>query len=412
MKLRLLLFSVLVMPLICSDTIVWAADVTLIPGINFRLKYDDNIEFKYENTDDTGDDDTEDKTDDKQDDLIYAVEPMLTYDYATEINRLKAEAIISAVNFIENDNYNTIYQIYKLEGDSKLTELFTLSADLRYTKDSTLDSLLEETGRVTERDDEQRYNLNGGFFLNVTELIRVGGEYRYRQTDFGSELNEDTNDDTVSFVYSQRLKNQLDSLSLRTSYAFRELRTHETNTYRMMLGWTRDFSETFSIHAFLGGRYTEQFTFNSNSERTKNESGGYLADLRFYKLTDNMRTELRYHHDQVYEVNGGAREIDKFIIGLDRNLTERLALGIDFTATFSRDVDKKDTDNSQYYETIPKIVYNLTENHRLGLYYSFQYSYDDSVRVKDADNNDYEVSKDKYRNMVWLDLTFFFPQKM
>lgn len=369
---------------------LWAADKMLTSSIGFIALYDDNVAFESDEN--------------KRDDFLYAVNPSLTFDYATEITKFKANALLDYQNYIDNSTYNALNQTYKLEGDSNFTELLTLSADLKYIRDNTLESQVEETGKVEQREDRQRYDLKGKLFLNFTELIRIGGSYQFRNTEYDSEYTEDYSDDTVSFIYNQRLKNQLDSLIFISSYAYREVRTHETNTYRALFGWSRDLSETFKIKVSLGGRFTEQYTYDSNSTRLKSETNGYLADISFFKQSDFWLTELEYRRDQVYgSRNDGAFEVDFFKIGLKRNLTERLKTGIELSLYLTRDVDENVTQNSHLYAIKPNITYNLTEYHVVGLYYSYQGEYDDS-RPEDEETAD--------RNRVWIGLAFNFPKQL
>lgn len=389
MKYRILLHHILIIFVYGAVQCVWAADTTVTPSISLTGQYDDNVSFQRGN--------------EKDEDYLYQIRPTITFDYKTEINRIVAEAILNYQNYINNDGFNTLNQQYKLEGDSNFTELLTLFADLNYIKDNTLDSQLEEEGRVQDRQERGRYDLRGGLFFNLTELIRVGGDYRYRQTNYNEDYPEDYNDDVVSFIYNQRLRNQLDSLRFRTSYAYREVRTHETNTYRIVFGWNRKFSETFNVGAAVGGRITEEYSYNANTEREKDETTGLLADVNFTKHSDAVRTDLSYRRDQVYTAEAGAREVDSFNIGFDRNITERFKLGIDLRFYLTRNLNKDIQDDSRFYEVNPKIIYNLTEYHRLGLFYSYQHDYDDKKEedLKDAD-----------RNRAWLTLEFNFPKKL
>jgi len=389
MKYRILLLHIMILIVYGTVQCAWAADTTVTPSIGLTGQYDDNVSFQRGNK--------------KDEDYLYQIRPTITFDYKTEINRIVAEAILNYQNYIDNDNLNSLNQQYKLEGDSNFTELLTLFADLNYTKDNTLESQLEEEGRVQDRQERGRYDLKGGLFFNLTELIRVGGDYRYRQTNYTEDYPEDYNDDVVSFIYNQRLKNQLDSLRFRTSYAYREVRTHQTNTYRMVFGWSRIFNEAFNIGVLLGGRFTEEYAYNANTEREKDESTGLIADLNFTKHSDVIRTDLRYRRDQVYTAEAGAREVDTFKVGLDRNITERFKFGIDLSFYLTRNLKNDIKDASQFYEVKPKIIYNLTEYHRLGLFYSYQHDYDDAKE---------ENLKDAARNRAWLTIIFNFPKKL
>jgi hypothetical protein len=388
MKYRILLLNILIVFGFGAVQGAWGADVTLTPKIDLTGLYDDNVSFQ--------------RGDKKDEDYLYQIRPAVTFDYKTEINRLVAEAILDYQNYINNDNFNSLNTTCTLEGDSNFTELLTLFADLKYIKDNTLESQLEEEGKVDKRQDRARYDLRGGLFLNVTELIRIGGDYRYRQTNYEEDYPEDYNDDDVSFIYNQRLRNQLDSLTFRTSYAFREVRDKETNTYRALFGWIREFSETFRFGTSVGARFTEQYEYNSETERQKDEHTGFLADFNFTKNTEIMRTSLGYHRDQVYVADGDAREVDSFNIKLDRNMTERFRFGINLKYYLTTNITTDSTDdNSQFYEVKPSIIYNLTEYHLLGLFYSYQHEFDNSNDSKNAD-----------RNRVWVTLSFNFPRKL
>ena len=391
MKYRILLLNILIMIGIGSVPCAWGADVTLTPKIDLTGQYDDNVAFQ--------------RGDKKEEDYLYQIQPAITFDYKTEINRLVAEGILDYQNYINNDNLNAFNTTCKLEGDSNFTELLTLFADLKYVRDNTLESQLEEEGKVQKRQDRDRYDLRGGLFFNLTELIRVGGDYRYRQTNYEEDFPEDYNDDVVSFIYNQRLRNQLDSLTFRTSYAFREVRDKETDTYRALFGWVREFSETFRFGASIGARFTEQYEYNSNTERQKDDTTGLLADFNFTKDTEIMRTNLNYHLDQVSVAEGEERDVHSFNIKLDRNITERFRVGINLKYYLSSNINKNSKDdNSQFYEINPNITYNLTEYHTVGLFYSYQHEFDDSNKNNDPKNAD--------RNRVWVTLSFNFPRKL
>lgn len=404
MKPRILLLNILIVIGFGAVQGAWGADITLTPKIDLTGEYDDNVAFQRGSENDQNNYKT-------KEDYIFHVNPAVTFDYKTEINRLLAEAKLDYQNYVNNDNLNSLNTTFTLEGDSNFTELLTLFADLEYIKDNTLESQLDEEGKVQKvqaRQDRQRYDLKGGLFLNVTELIRIGGDYRYRQTNYDEDYPEDYNDDDVGFIYNQRLRNQLDSLTFRTSYAFREVRDKETNIYRALFGWTREFSETFKFGASIGGRFTEQYQYvaaeneGDEPERQKDETTGLLADFNFTRNTEIMRTKINYHLDQVSVAEGEERNVHSFKIKLDRNITERFRLGIDLRYYLSSNINKDSKDDSsQFYEVKPNIIYNLTEYHLLGLFYSYQHEFDDNNDHKNAD-----------RNRVWVTLSFNFPRKL
>lgn len=367
----------------CFPGLLIAGEISMVPKVKIAGLYDDNVFFS--NTDPV-------------DDYTSIISPGLTFDYDSEISNLGADFRVDIYNYLnESEDLNTVDQYYQIDGKTKFTERLDLFADAAIAKDTTLDSELTESGTVGIRQDRDRYDLHGGVFFNFTELTQLGFDYRYRQTDYESESSEDNNEDVFSFQFNKRLKNELDMFSLVPSYAYKQSKINEVNTYRVSLGWTRFFSESFQIHVFLGVRQTEQY----DRFRNKKETQGAIADLRFSKTTELTSTTIGYRRDQLLTAEGGVREVDRLYAELGHHFTERTAAGIDGNFYLARDVNESVNKDSQYFELKPWVQYNLTEEHLLRLEYSYQHDYDDA----------FENNKESSRNRVWLSVIFQFPSK-
>ena len=89
MKSRILLLNILIVIGFGAVQGALGADITLTPKIDLTGQYDDNVSFE--------------KGDKKNEDYLYQIQPAVTFDYKTEINRLVAEAILDYQNYINND---------------------------------------------------------------------------------------------------------------------------------------------------------------------------------------------------------------------------------------------------------------------------------------------------------------------
>ena len=115
-------FSIL---LYFSTAIVFAAETKLVTSVGLKQEYNDNILYTKN---------------DKNDDFISSVIPSLKLTHATEILNLSAQAGWEALFYWDNSDLDTINQRYRLNGNYRLTERWSLSATGRVVYDTTLDT--------------------------------------------------------------------------------------------------------------------------------------------------------------------------------------------------------------------------------------------------------------------------------
>jgi hypothetical protein len=361
----------------------WSRDITFTPAVSLSEWYDTNVTFE--------------RTDEKED-FITQLKPSLYVDYKTELADLTTY-MNSGLNYYEQEtdlNYNTYNG--RLDIDSDLMELFSVTLGGLIIKDTTLESELEETGRVRFREDRLRYDCYAGFGINLTELSMVNMGYRYRQVDYDSDNYVDYNLDIFSFDYEKKLKNQIDTIHFNLIYTLRESDYSESDNISVGASWVRNLSETLSFHTLGGYRWTQEYTDDKNKE----ESQGFIVDIGLDKQWDRTAVGLSYIHDLAYGAGGENLNLDRFKLELTRFLSERtkLNLGIRYYLTVG-DIDQEKED-SQYYQIETKLTYNLTEWHRLILGYRYETEHDKVI----------EEDKDRDRNRVWAAITLSFPNKI
>ena len=202
----------------------YAKDITLNPKLAVTETYDDNVVFAREN---------------EEDDYITTITPSVYFDYKTEISKLTT-SMNTGLNYYAIDN-DLNYQTYdgKAQLDAKLMELISVEVGGLFIKDTTLESELEETGRVQFREDRYRYDYFGRMGINLTELTQIALGSRYRQVEYDFEANVDYNIDIFSFDLTKKLKNQIDSIKFNVMYTLRESRPRESDTYIAGVEWRR-----------------------------------------------------------------------------------------------------------------------------------------------------------------------------
>jgi len=372
---------------------VMAADVTILPSLALKGEYNDNIFYDRTN---------------EIDDYIGHVIPALEFGYVSELLDLKANADIDFLYYSDQTDLDTENQFYELGFGYQIFERWRISGDGSYRKDTTLDSYLEETGRVNVREDLRNYTAKGGLSYEITERSDIDIHYDYSKTDFELDSSTDHERHTVELSYNNTLKNNLDIISLQPSYSHRNsygslgnIDVSEADTYTLALAWTHHFNETLRLESKIGGRYTEQ---SYNDGRQDDDNWGVVANINLSKTAFKYSVLWGYSRDQATNINGDEIEVDRIYGALNRQITERLEFRIYGTLYFSRLDAQANTDNTyedrRFFEITPLLNYLITENHYLELAYSYS-----------NENNDNEKPSRRDRSRVWLNITFTFPKK-
>jgi len=370
---------------------VMAADVTIIPSLKLKGEYNDNIYFTRTNY---------------VDDYFGHLNPALEFGYVSELLNLKANADVDFLYYSDETDLDTETQLYELDGVYQIFERWEISGSGSYRKNTTLESYLEETGRVIEREDLRNYSAGGGLSYEISERSDIDINYNYSKTDFELDRNADNERHTVALSYHNLFKNNLDIITFKPSYSHRNAYrsrgnsdVSEADTYTLSFIWTHPFSETLKLKSEIGGRYTEQ---SYNDERQDEDNWGVVADINLSKTAERYSVLMGYSRDLTTDIEGNEIEVDRISCTLNRKMTKRLNFSILGTLYFSRLDTQSNTrrdEDRRYYRITPSLNYQITENHYLELAYSYS----------NEDHSNEPGFRDRHR--VWLNITFKFPKK-
>jgi hypothetical protein len=363
---------------------VFSSEVTLLPSLKVAGEYDSNITF--ERTDEI-------------DDYSAIFSPGLNFGYTTELLTVRSQALVDVFRYFDETDFDTENQFYSLGAEYKLTERWNVSTSGSFRKDTTLDSYLDETGRVTERKDRERFDIEGQTFFKATVLDEFGLGYRYGNVDFSGNDGVDYDTHLVTLVYNRFFNDFQDNSIVQTSYEYRETDEKEIEVYVFSLGWRHDFSQTLTGRALLGGRYLD---VSYKDDRDDFDNWGGDIDISLIKKWETTSGTIGYQRGLRNAAEGEVVEVNKFYCDIQKMIYQRLGAGFRGQLFFTSEENDENSDkDTRYFLLNPSLFYKLTENHLLRLAYSYANEDDDSV--------DNDSIRDRHR--VLLGLEFNFPFK-
>jgi hypothetical protein len=368
-----------------SATIVFSAETKLLTSVGLKQEYNSNI--LYSRSDET-------------DDFISYASPALKLSYATEILNLSALAAWDGWLFWDNSDLNRLNQRYGLNGNYRLTERWSVSANGRYVFDSTQDSQLDETGSVElGLSDRERLNVGAGLDYAISERTDIGADYNFQKTDFERSSSVDTERHGVRFFYRRKLQNQRDVITIFPRFVYAHSDDWDGYNSTLNFRWAHPFSETLDSSITVGARHT-RVDFDDDRDDTDNWGG--VADMWLRKRGELTKGRLGFRNNLATRTNGEIINVSRLYTDIDHRLSQRFGVGFRGSVYYSNLIeDSPETDDDRwYFDVSPSAFYRLTEQHILRLLYSYNYQ-----KLLDADDND---TTDRHR--IWLQLTFNFPK--
>jgi hypothetical protein len=316
----------------------------LLPRLSISGIYDDNITFS---------------PNDEVDDYFTSIHPSIALGYRSEVSRFDGLADVNIKNYAQEKDLNTVNFLGRLNGNTRISERFSINGNLRYIKDTLLDSELEETGIVNTIEDRQRFDAAAGMQFDATTLSSVGLRYNYSRFEYEEDLRVDRDIHSVSAFYRRNFNDGRDSLELRPSYSFRDSDEADANSYLLQIGWKHRSTELGTLEVLAGGRYTEE----KKPGQDQFDNSGFAAEIYYDKEWQVSALHLGFERDLRYDANDQLREVDHFSVVYEHKLTERLEFSLLGNLYFTRLELENGDDNSQYFNILPRLAYKFTERH-------------------------------------------------
>jgi hypothetical protein len=357
-----------------------AQSLGMIPSLRLNCGYNDNILFNSTETIDA---------------YYASVRPEINLGLTSDRYNLGIDAHAEIFRYPEEKDLNYQSYRYDMSGRYRISQRLNISSNLGYIKDTTLDSELEETGRVVEREDRERYQGEGTLSYGLDEVSTIDIEYLYRSTEYESRDRVDRIANRVRLAYRRWFNSRLDQLTLRPSYTMADTEDNQDiEYYNFSIGWTHIFSDTLSMRNFVG--YGQTITTQKGDEDSTWTGN---ADLSITRTGELFSFRLGIRNNINLDADGELEEVDRFYFNFNRKMTERLSTNLYGSIYANRSPGTLNSINSVFYDVKPELSYNITENHVLNAFY--RYSYEEDRRGSE--------NQERTRNLIELNLVFQYP---
>jgi opacity protein-like surface antigen len=380
---RKLLITAMTVMALCGFFKVSQADSLWTPSIGLIAVHDDNINFSE---------------DGEVDDYIYVIEPGLKFDSTQELTQIAANGRIHIRRYQDYDDLNDEIYRFNLDGDSKFTERFNLRGKYNFIKDTTLDSELDETGRILFREDRISHEAKLIPRFNLTERTSISISGRYRSVTYDSNTDVDYSVWGVNLPVRWRLETLVDTVYISPGFSFRDSDENSSDTFSLRFGWDHETTERLNLSFSAGTRYTEYE--NKEDETQEDESQNAVVGalrLKYDLETGSLKVDLS--RDLRNTAEGEQVNVTRVIVGCRWNFVERLGMELEgryyYTQSEGADVDE----TTEYILVSPQIFYNLTEHHEL--FIAYEYSQENQKDVENEPRTE--------RNRIWGGIRLNFP---
>ena len=391
-----LFLAILLIALFFGLNTPYAAELWFTPKVGVSGGYDDNILFNKE---------------EKVNSSFINVEPSAKLKYKSLLSTLTMNADWDFLNYLDESDFNRVNHDYSIKAAHQITQRWDANIELRYRKDSTLNSYLEDTGRVINLLDRDYYYALGGISYDISATSWVNAEYSYTKAQYEDDEYPDYDRHTVDLRYDHRLNSQIDVISIGPSYYYRTNELNDTDYFSLDIGWKRRWSDITKSFVSIGARYADIQYVDEEEEYNEDRSDwGVRArvDLNHEGITSS--TIFKYYHDVDTTADGIDVNVDNLYLQYRFLVTERFRMGIQGRLIFSynlfssenRDNSDDEIDNSRYYDLQPFLEYQIFKELGMSLNYRYQNSSEDPI---DSEN----VSG---KNRVWIEFFYSLPIKM
>lgn len=359
--------SSIVFALLLLPSPVEGRQLTLKTSLGVTGRYDDNVEFSR----------TE-----QIEDYSSIIEPNFVLDYQTERTRTQLGGKVGFFNYLEESEYDTVKHNYFLGHKTQLNERLSGRINFSYTKDTLLDSELEETGRVFNREDRNRYFAGGGLDFALSQVNIIGADYDFSDTDYEEDIRVDRKINRFSFYYQRKFNNGLDSLTIQPEYKFRDTEEVEADYYALLAGWSHASSEVGKIRLFLGWRYIEEYRTGQDAI----DKSGLYANAMYEKKGEIDFFRIGAESDFKYDANDELIEVYRIYFTWNTKFSERILFNISSSFYWTGGTGENDED-TRFLNAAPSLAYKITEMHLLKIIYRYSYEYDNVQSDKTVDRN-------------------------
>ena len=324
------------------------------------------------------------------------VTPRLGLTGATERSSLDLDIAILAKRYSGTDAEDTHRDTVVLSSFFDTTERSKVALDANLRRDYLFESVTDEAGtgdlddtdvglsRAKVRRDVR--TMVPSLTYALSELSNVTLRYRQTDVDFtgpvGTELRNYAHHD-LSASYTRRLNVQNTLNVVVGTFAYRpESAGRESDTDRILVGWTRAFSETARGRIQVGPTRTTERTTAGELE-----ASGFAVELGGTEISE--LTTLSAVASRAVRASGGGQSVesDQIRLNLRRNLSALSDLGVRVRAFRNEVLEGTNPGlNRTYIEVAPEYRWQVAQGWRVTTSYAYRRQKSDA-ETESADSN-------------------------
>ncbi len=321
----------------------------------------------------------------------------------TETSNINLKGGATLKKYSGEDNVNTndfdlgVDVTHRTERDK-----FTLTAAVKL--DSTLTSEIQSSGLMQRRKRRIKKNFALSWTRSLSERTSLKLGYSHTDTDYKNAKNTGLSNYTyqsidATFAYSLNMKTIVSSMLTSSLYKGSNRTKTETQDLGISLGIKHNFSETFSIGAGAGVRYSET-EYRTYQVDDHNTDTGLLLNANVQRTFERMMVSGLFSRNVLPSGSGALLITDKLSVEADYRVDERLNLNLVSAAYRNSSADEdNETYDRIYYSIQPKIRWKLARRWLIEGSYRYRYQrYDASDLTADS-------------NAIFLSAKYIWPSK-
>ncbi|HOM28990.1 MAG TPA: hypothetical protein PLS81_06000 [Deltaproteobacteria bacterium] len=383
-------YSVIILMLALPSRVAFGYELKVIPQVNVRTTFNDNIFYDEDKVDMTSD-------------FATVLSPAIRLTDRTETFETSFMSRLVRTEYYDEKDLNATDQYHDGRMRWHYTEKIVISAEAGYSEDSQIDRDIETTGLVLGTPTRKRSHYGGDLDLVLTETSKANASYAYDRERF----DDPEFDDSTSQDAAITLNHDLGPLFretigiIRASYAQYKYPYEDISNFSLVAGANRKLTEDLEVSAFLGRHMTRTSYDYSAFIRSRDWSRGTIGNVAVVYVGELTTSSLTFSSD-IRSISGEAGTVRR--TSLRYNLARQFSYELkgDLSAEYylnrqNREQAPGSDLDKETFRIQPAVIYVFSKDFSLEASYRY-------TRLKDN-----EANKSKPQNLYYLGFAWQHP---
>lgn len=351
-----------------------AAEYLVIPSLELRETYNDNVYFKNE------------------EDFEHHASPGLEFVARRDTAELKTTCAWNLSKYSRHDEFDTVEQTYGLDTRAFLNPLLEVGFSGQYLDDYTFRDTLEESGDLAKRSQRKRVRVGPRTAVRVGERNTLQCLYDFEKTLYGYKGYDDYWLQGANLIWVHDLGAKLPSLMFVAGGHMidfdRDRGDLRQYTYRGLFGVEHRPTETVSMTFKAGVRNTKSELQEAGTV-SRDRDTGFLFDGSVRWNAERTTISVHANSDVAPSIYGEVIKRQRFSTTLRYRFTERLSGRVRGAYYHSETEGISEKEERRTFSIWPSMTYRLSEKMDLTLAYTHTSTENQMTNNSDEQNRVY-----------------------